>query len=92
MRLIDWTAEIPGCQVIYSSLTEPHERDELNKDVAAIRLPDGRGIDVEWNDERQVFWLTLFFESFHNRLSMAETDETWKLLEIAKRWAAERTH
>ena len=84
MYLINWADHLPhdaGVFVAFSSLSFPDERDEFQRDVAEIRLPEGRVIDVEWDDAHRKYIVTLYQDDFDNKLREIECDDPTDVVE-----------
>jgi len=65
--LIDWTDKLPaGTRVIFSHLQNPEVREDLDDTVFHARMKDGSGIDVEWDDQKNEYFLTVYQNNFDN--------------------------
>ena len=71
--LIDWTASLPDkTTIVMNSLHDPEDPLELDGTVFHAILPNGSGIDVEWDDDNQNYILSVFNEDFDS-ISHRET-------------------
>ncbi len=68
LSLVQWQRLFPGIEVVYSSLAQPHNCTDLDDDVAALRLANGYGVDVAWDNGSNQFTLRLYFQSYHTAI------------------------
>jgi hypothetical protein len=74
MTLVNWSTLLPPqATVTFSALRIPDHRDSLDDDIAEI-VVDGWYIDVEWNDSKKQYYVTMFrneIRSFRARIACA---------------------
>ena len=89
MSLVNWKNLVPeDTRVVFSSLAIPNECDELDRDVAALQLASGYGIDVEWDNDRRVFVLTLYRHFFENKVLELEETDVNVVVQDVQQWAS----
>ena len=90
MTVVNWQELFPGLvQVVYSSLEDPHTCDEYDDDVAALKLPGGYGVDIEWIDRDKAFRLRYFKHRYDQKLADAKAATTQEVIDYVRRWVAE---
>jgi hypothetical protein len=66
MSLVNWSSFLPQRAIVtFSALRIPDQRDSLDDDIAEIVI-DGWYIDVEWNDSKKLYYVTMFKDSLEN--------------------------
>ncbi|MBI1902366.1 MAG: hypothetical protein HYS13_14795 [Planctomycetia bacterium] len=87
MRLVNWDDYLPpdaGAFVAFSSLTDPDERDEFQRNVAEIRLPQDRVVDVAWDDSDRKYVVTLYVDEYENQLQQTRCDNPAQVIDRVK--------
>jgi hypothetical protein len=76
-------------RVIFSSLHSAEERSEIDNAVAAIGLPGGRVIDVQWNDDKKKYVIGLFSDEYrrHDANEDVEVDAPSEVIQLLWSWS-----
>jgi hypothetical protein len=91
MATIDWKAISPVIDVVYSSLEDPHSCDEFTDDVAALRLPSGFGVDIEWIPDQTQFLVRFFCGTFDSMICETKVLSAKDVVETVKAWLDDRS-
>ena len=90
MCLVDWEHQLPAnTEIVYSSLTIPDVRDDLDRDVAAFALENGYIIDVEWSPDNNEYLVTVLRGSYdEERMEAEERAATINdVIDLVRFWA-----
>lgn len=92
MSRVNWRDYLPkGARVIISHLCIPNECTRMDRDVAAIALPRGYGIDIEWLHDQLQFAVTLFRTDIDNPVETKYMQNPEKVVQQVAEWANDYT-
>jgi hypothetical protein len=90
MHLFDWKSILPSsANVAFSTFVLGESRDEFQNDVAEIRLPEGKFIDIAWDDVAKRYVLTLFQEEYEKQLQQVRVESGLEVVQEARRLASQ---
>jgi hypothetical protein len=87
MSTINWNDILPAkkVRVLFSYLRFPNDlRTEIDRSVAAIKLNDGKVIEVEWIDDKRQYLITVYSKSFRQALQQFSVSSPSDVVESVK--------
>ena len=63
MNIINWCDYVPGCEVVFSTLSNPDERIDIDDEVAGLILPGNIKISVIWSPADRNYVVNVYYGS-----------------------------
>jgi hypothetical protein len=85
---VDWARFIPGCTVVFSTMTIPDDRADIDDEVAGIVLRGDFKLNVSWNPKKKLYVLRVYRGSMRH-LPIAESTHSspMEVIAAAANWS-----
>jgi len=87
MPIVNWNNILPrnvNFTISYSSLSIPANQDSLDVDIAEIVLDDNIVVDVEWDDQEQRYYVTMFRDDYDNQILQRVVKSASEVVDVVR--------
>ncbi len=83
----EWLREYDA-RAVFSTLRIPDVRDPIEKNVASIRLSDGKMIDVEWKHLQEIYLVSLYADEYQKQICTVKASTPAQVIAIVRFFAS----